>query len=70
MSEIGLHRGQRAGAVDAIDLGQAGVFDGVTDRGAGAVRLHHADGAGVHARRGQRRPIDRDLRASPTVWRY
>ena len=31
------------GPVDAVDLGQAGVFDGVTDRGAGAVRLDHAD---------------------------
>ncbi len=31
------------GAVGAVDLGQAGVFDGVADRGAGAVRLHHAD---------------------------
>ena len=62
MSEIGLHRRERAGAVDAVYLGQARVFDGVTDRGTGAVRLHHADGAGVHARRSQRRPVHRDLR--------
>ena len=52
MPEIGFHRGQRAGAVDAVDLGQAGVFDGVTDRGAGAVRLDHADARGVDVRSG------------------
>ncbi len=40
---------------------QAGVFDGVTHRGAGAVCLHHANGAGVHPRRGQCRTIGLDL---------
>ena len=61
MSEVGLRRCERAGAVEAIHLGDARVFDGVADRGAGAVRLDHADGAGVHAPSGQRRAIGRDL---------
>ena len=52
---------ERARPVDAVHLRQAGVFDGVTHRGAGAVRLHHANGAGVHTRHGQCRPIDVDL---------
>ena len=69
MSEIGLHRCERAGAVDPVYLGQARVFDGVADRGTGAVRLHHADGAGVHARGSQRRPVHRDLRVHATVSR-
>ena len=64
--EIGLHRCQRARAVDAVHLGQACVFDRVAHRGAGAVRLDHADRGGVHARRGQRRPIRRDLRVGAT----
>ena len=38
------------------------VLDRVTDRGAGAVRLDHADGVGVHARRRQSRAVHRDLR--------
>ena len=38
------------------------VLDRVTDRGAGAVRLDHADGGGVHAGDVQRRPVDRGLR--------
>ena len=63
MAEIGLHRCQRARALDAVYLGQAGVFDGVTDRGTGAVRLDHADAAGIHARSGQRRLIHGGLRA-------
>ncbi len=63
MAEVGLHRRQGAGAVDAVDLSQAGVFDRVAHRGAGAVRLDHADRAGVHARGGQRRPVHRGLRA-------
>jgi hypothetical protein len=52
MAEVGLHRCQRAGAVDAVYLGQAGVFDGIPDRGAGAVRFDHADAPGVDARSG------------------
>ena len=50
------------GPSTAVHLGEACVFDGVTDGGTGAVRLHHADGAGVHARRSQCRAIGRDLR--------
>ena len=61
MSEIGLHRRERAGSVDAIHLGQTRVFDGITDRGTGAVRLYHADGAGVHARRRQCRSVHHGL---------
>ena len=62
MPEVGLRRRERTRSVDAVNLGQAGVFDGIADRGAGAVRLHHADGVRVHARRRQRRSIDRGLR--------
>ena len=69
MAEVGFHRGQRAGAIDAVDLGQAGVFDRVAHRGTGPVRLDHADGAGIDARDGQRRPIHRGLRCHRRVWR-
>ena len=64
MSEVGLCGRERARTVEAVYLGQAGEFDGVAGRGAGAVCLHHADGAGIHTGRGQRRPIGRDLRGS------
>ena len=62
MSEIGLRRCERAGPLDAVNLGQAAEFDGIAGRGAGAVCLHHADGVRVHARRCQCGPIGRDLR--------
>ena len=62
MPEIRLHRGQRGWAGDAVDVGEALVFDRVTDRRPGAVRLDHADRRGVHARRGQRRLIHGGLR--------
>ncbi len=62
VAEIGLHRCQRAGAVVAVYLGQAGVFDGVTHRGARAVRLDHAHRSRVHTGHIQRLPIRRDLR--------
>ncbi len=64
MAEVRLHRRQRAGALEAVYLGQSGVFDGVAHRGAGAVRLHHPDAVRVHARSGQRRPVHRGLRAA------
>ena len=49
-------------SVLAVHLGQAGEFDRIADRGAGAVCLDDADRVGVDARRRQRRPVHRDLR--------
>ena len=64
MSEIGFHRCERTRAVSAVYLGQTGIFDGVTHRRAGTVRLHHPYGVGVHVRRSQCRTICRDLRGA------
>ncbi|AFE14905.1 hypothetical protein MRGA423_24140 [Mycobacterium tuberculosis RGTB423] len=61
MSEVGLHRCECARAVDPIHLGDTCIFNGVTDRGAGAVRFDHADRRGVHATGSQRRSISRNL---------
>ena len=62
--EIGLHGCKRAWALEAVNLGQTGVFDGVAGGSAGAVCLHHAHAARVHTRCNQRVPIGRDLRGS------
>ena len=59
---VGLRRSEHAVvAGGAVNLCQARELDRVADRGAGAVRLDHADGVGVDAGRGQRRPVHRDL---------
>lgn len=62
MAEVGLHRRQRAGPLDAVNVGQAGIFDRVTHRGAGPVGLDHGNRSGVDTRGGQRRLIHRGLR--------
>jgi hypothetical protein len=50
------------GALDTVDLGKARVFERDTHGVTRAVRLDHAEAAGIHARRGQRRPAHRGLR--------
>lgn len=62
MAEVGLHRRQRAGNLDAVNVGQAGIFDRVTHRGAGPVGLDHGNRSGVDTRGGQSRLIHRGLR--------
>ena len=62
MTQIALGRRQGAGSVDAVNACQAFEFDRITNGGAGAVRLDHADGAGVDTGRRQRRAIRHHLR--------
>ncbi len=62
MAEVGLGRGQCARPADAVYLTEAGEFDGVTDRRAGAVGLDHADGGGVDIGIAQRRSVQLRLR--------
>src|ERR1700758_4816949 len=62
VAEVRLRRCERAGPIDAIDLCQARVLDGITYGGAGAMRFHHADRAGINTGRGQRLPVHRALR--------
>ena len=61
MAEVRLHRGERAGACRAVHLTQACVFDGITYRGARAVRLDHADGFWVHTCGVKGRPVNLGL---------
>jgi len=67
MAQITLGRPEGAGSVNAVNLCQAGKFDRVANRSAGAVRLDHADGGGVHAGDIQGRPIRRHLRVQEGV---
>ena len=62
MPEVGLHRAECARAVGPVHLGEAGEFDGVADRGTGAVRLHQAHRGGIHGRRVECGAIRQDLR--------
>ena len=63
MSQITLDRSERTWfPLGAVNPCQAAEFDRVTDRGAGAVRFNHADGAGVYPSGSQRRPIHHLLR--------
>ena len=61
VAEVALDRRQRARPIVAVHRRDAVVLDGVADRGSGAVRLHHADGAGVDPGGGQCRAEDGDL---------
>lgn len=61
VAEVGLDRPQHTRPVGSVHRGQAGVFDRIADRGAGAVRLDEADRGGVDVRRLQRLSVDGDL---------
>ena len=61
VTEVGLRRAQHARTGGAVNLGEAGELDRVTDRGAGAVRLDVTDGAAVQLCLGQRRLVDGHL---------
>jgi hypothetical protein len=63
VSQIAFDRSERTWfPVGAVNSCQASEFDRVTNRGTGAVRFNHADGAGVYASSSQRRPIHHLLR--------
>ena len=62
VAKVGFRRSKHARVATAVDLGCARILDRVTDWGTGAMRLDHADGAGFHTRRGQRRAVHRGLR--------
>jgi hypothetical protein len=49
IAEVGRRRSERAGAVDAVDLCQAGVFVDVVGGDAGATVLDHPDRAGLNS---------------------
>jgi hypothetical protein len=62
MPNIALDRSEDAAVTSsAVYLCQTRELDRVTDRRTGAMRLHHVDRVGVHARRRQSSPVHRDL---------
>ena len=63
MTQITLDRSERTRIpARAVNPCQASEFDWVTNRGTSAVRLNHADRAGVNPSGSQRRPIDHLVR--------